>query len=58
MFKNSLEIILAYWFILLRETMNPRDIVTDAIHNFHPQESTFIVMFPKYTILEQKLIYF
>merc|ERR1719381_421634 len=21
----------------LRETMNPRDIVTDAIHNFHPQ---------------------
>ena len=22
---------------LLRETMNPRDIMTDAIHNFHPQ---------------------
>jgi len=21
----------------LRETMNPRDIMTDAIHNFHPQ---------------------
>jgi hypothetical protein len=20
-----------------RETMNPRDIMTDAIHNFHPQ---------------------
>jgi len=21
----------------LKETMNPRDIMTDAIHNFHPQ---------------------
>ena len=22
---------------VIRETMNPRDIMTDAIHNFHPQ---------------------
>ena len=22
---------------MFRETMNPRDIMTDAIHNFHPQ---------------------
>ena len=22
---------------VFRETMNPRDIMTDAIHNFHPQ---------------------
>ena len=24
-------------FYLLQETMNPKDIMTDAIHNFHPQ---------------------
>ena len=24
-------------FLLFQETMNPRDIMTDAIHNFHPQ---------------------
>lgn len=23
------------WFV--QETMNPKDIMTDAIHNFHPQ---------------------
>lgn len=23
--------------IFLQETMNPKDIMTDAIHNFHPQ---------------------
>ena len=25
----------------LRETMNPRDIMTDALHNFHPQYSQY-----------------
>lgn len=24
-------------FLLNQETMNPKDIMTDAIHNFHPQ---------------------
>jgi hypothetical protein len=24
-------------FYFLQETMNPKDIMTDAIHNFHPQ---------------------
>ena len=23
--------------LILQETMNPKDIMTDAIHNFHPQ---------------------
>lgn len=26
-----------YVFFFLQETMNPKDIMTDAIHNFHPQ---------------------
>ena len=25
------------YLFLFQETMNPRDIMTDAIHNFHPQ---------------------
>merc|ERR1719500_1350024 len=25
----------------LRETMNPRDIMTDALHNFHPQYTQY-----------------
>ena len=28
---------------LARETMNPRDIMTDAIHNFHPQVCTILL---------------
>ena len=25
------------YLLCTQETMNPRDIMTDAIHNFHPQ---------------------
>ena len=28
---------LNYLLLCIQETMNPRDIMTDAIHNFHPQ---------------------
>lgn len=28
---------LDYFDDILQETMNPKDIMTDAIHNFHPQ---------------------
>lgn len=33
----SLNLHQDYQFIFLQETMNPKDIMTDAIHNFHPQ---------------------